>query len=96
MHRLVIHEYIPKVIGRRHCGHWETFQHRIRPIIGDNWIILYTGDPSYLRKQTSTGFKTTADVTRPYKPSLPKAANYLRQIFTFSSSSVGRKDAPQR
>lgn len=51
MHRLVIHEYTPKVIGRCHCGHWETFQHRVRPIIGDNWIILYTGNPSYLRKQ---------------------------------------------
>lgn len=89
MHRLVIHEYIPKLIGRCHCGHWETLQHRIRPIIGDNSQLVCVS-------KSSTGFKTTADVTRRYKPSLPKVANCLRHILTFSSSSVGREDAPQR
>ncbi len=51
MHLLVIHEYTQKLIGRCHCGHWETFQHRILPIIGENWMVLYRGKPTYLRKQ---------------------------------------------
>lgn len=41
------HENTEKLIGRRYCGHWEVFQPRVRPIIGDNWIILTTGNPGY-------------------------------------------------
>ncbi len=51
MHRLVIHENTEQLIGRCYCGHWEIFASRVLPIIGDNWIILYTGTPSYLRKK---------------------------------------------
>lgn len=57
MHSLVIHEYTQKLIGRCHCGHWEAFQNRMLPIIGENWLILYAGNPYYLRKQITYKFQ---------------------------------------
>jgi hypothetical protein len=65
MHELVIHENIEKLIGRCYCGQWELFQNRILPIIGDNWIILYTGNPRYLRKQIIHRFQDHAERHSP-------------------------------
>ena len=57
MHSLVIHEYTQMLIGRCDCAPWETFQNRMLPIIGENWLILYAGNPYYLRKQITYKFQ---------------------------------------
>lgn len=60
MHRLVIHHNTEKLIGRCYCDRWEVFLNRVRPIVGDNWIVLITGNPGYLRKEIITRFQSHA------------------------------------
>lgn len=61
MHRLVIHENSEHMIGRCYCAHWEVFINRVRPIVGDIWIVLTTADPGYLRGEIIDNFHHHAE-----------------------------------
>jgi hypothetical protein len=88
MHRLVIHHNTEKLIGHCYCDRWEVFLNRVRPIVGDNWIVLITGNPGYCVRRSLRGFKATQNVIQSDNPI---EANIHKPIPTIRLLSQARR-----